>query len=204
MATDWNSREFFRAHPQPPCQVWRPWTNKRPRSSRTNTYRDISQILVRFTHLTEDNFFIMRFVLTYKLKKLIQTSVSWVNIVLFKGKVGANFKMCRCPRFFICRFHQYSKAWISIPGFLNQANRTTESNFTACQNSLSEHSFEGVPASLYNLTKSVPGPLHFNRIIASCGYQQTLYIYEMLLPEYHIGTCDLCIYHLMYVWGTYN
>ncbi len=24
-----------------------------------------------------------------------------------------------------------------------------------CQNSLSEHSFEGVPASLYNLTKSV-------------------------------------------------
>ncbi len=26
------------------------------------------------------------------------------------------------------------------------------------QNSASEHSFEGVPASLYNLTKSVPDP----------------------------------------------
>ena len=38
------------------------------------------------------------------------------------------------------------------------ANRTGESNFTACQNSIGEHSFEGVPASLYNLTKSVPDP----------------------------------------------
>ncbi len=41
----------------------------------------------------------------------------------------------------------------------NQANQTNESNFIACQNSLSEHSFAGVPASLYNLTKSVPDPL---------------------------------------------
>ncbi len=32
-------------------------------------------------------------------------------------------------------------------------------NGPACQNSQSEHSFEGVPASLYNLTKSVPDPL---------------------------------------------
>ena len=30
--------------------------------------------------------------------------------------------------------------------------------YPTSQNSLSEHSFEGVPASLYNLTKSVPDP----------------------------------------------
>ena len=36
------------------------------------------------------------------------------------------------------------------------------SNFTACQNSLGEHSFEGVPASLYSLTKSVPDPFKEN------------------------------------------
>ncbi len=45
-----------------------------------------------------------------------------------------------------------------IVHYRNQANRTSESNVTACQNSLSEHSFEGVPSSLYNLTKSVPDP----------------------------------------------
>ena len=45
-------------------------------------------------------------------------------------------------------------------GPLNQANRTRESSFTSCQNSLSEHSFEGVLGSLYNLTKSVPDPFN--------------------------------------------
>ncbi len=39
---------------------------------------------------------------------------------------------------------------------LNQENQPSKSNFTACQNSLSEHSFSGVPASLYKPTKSVP------------------------------------------------
>ncbi len=33
------------------------------------------------------------------------------------------------------------------------------SNFRAFQNLVSEHSIAGVPASLYNLTKSVPDPL---------------------------------------------
>ena len=42
--------------------------------------------------------------------------------------------------------------------FLNQVNRPIESNFKAFQNLVSEHSVEGVPASLYNLTKSVPDP----------------------------------------------
>ncbi len=118
-------------------------------------------------HITHDSHTSQKIIFFYKevcinvqiLAKLILTSVSCVNIVLFKGKVGANFKVLRCPRSFKCRFHQHGKAWISIPGFLNQANRISECNFTACQNSVSEHSFEGVPASLYNPTKSVPDPL---------------------------------------------
>ncbi len=36
-----------------------------------------------------------------------------------------------------------------------------ESNFTACQNSLSDHSFEGVTAFLHNLTKNVTYPFDF-------------------------------------------
>ncbi len=88
------------------------------------------------------------------------TYVSCVNIVLFKGKVRANSKVFRCPRSFKCRFHQHGKAWISIFHFLNQANRISECNFAACQNSVSEHSFEGVPGSLYYLIKSVPDPLN--------------------------------------------
>ncbi len=53
MATDWNfqisfSRGVFRAPSGPPCQVWCPSVRKRPRSSRTNKYRDVSQILVRY------------------------------------------------------------------------------------------------------------------------------------------------------------
>ena len=36
---------------------------------------------------------------------------------------------------------------------------TTNDPFRAFQNLVSEHSVEGVPASLYNLTKSVPDPL---------------------------------------------
>ena len=35
----------------------------------------------------------------------------------------------------------------NLPGFLNQANRTSECNLTAFQNSVSEHSCEGDPAS---------------------------------------------------------
>ena len=42
----------------------------------------------------------------------------------------------------------------------NQVNRPIESNFRAFQNLVSEHSVKGVPASLYNLTKSVPDPLY--------------------------------------------
>ncbi len=47
-------------------------------------------------------------------------------------------------------------------------------NFTAHQNSVSEYSFEGVPASLYNLTESVPDPLKINnmklkpKIVCTC------------------------------------
>ncbi len=43
---------------------------------------------------------------------------------------------------------------------LNQANRPSESNSTACENSVSEHSFADIQASLYNLTKSVPDPYY--------------------------------------------
>ncbi len=38
-------------------------------------------------------------------------------------------------------------------------NRPSESDFRAFQNLVSEHSIEGTPASLYNLTKSAPDPL---------------------------------------------
>ncbi len=37
---------------------------------------------------------------------------------------------------------------IGIEPYFNQANRTSESNFTACESSVSKHSFEGDPASL--------------------------------------------------------
>ena len=65
------------------------------------------------------------------LTKLIQTSVSCVNIVLFKGKVWANFKVFRCPRSFKYRFHLNGKGWLSRAGFLHQVNRSIESNFRA-------------------------------------------------------------------------
>ncbi len=46
----------------------------------------------------------------------------------------------------------------------------SESKFTACQNSLSEHSFEVVPASLYNLTKSVLDPCRLNTLNVSSSH----------------------------------
>ncbi len=39
-----------------------------------------------------------------------------------------------------------------------QVNRPSESDFRPFQNLVSEHSSEGAPASLYNLTKSAPDP----------------------------------------------
>ncbi len=39
--------------------------------------------------------------------------------------------------------------------------------FRAFQNLVSEHSSEGAPASLYNLTKSAPDPLAFHTISSS-------------------------------------
>ena len=122
------------------------------------------------------------------LAKFIQTSVSCVNIVLFKGKVGANFKVLRCPRSFKYRFHQDGKAWISIPGFLNQANRTSWSNFTACQNSPSEHSFECVPASLYKLTKSVPDPL----VLPISGPQNDIWVFVFQMNNYPVSFFIIC------------
>ncbi len=47
---------------------------------------------------------------------------------------------------------------ISSASFLNQVNRPSESDFTAFQNLVSEHSIARVPASLYNLTKSAQDP----------------------------------------------
>ncbi len=46
---------------------------------------------------------------------------------------------------------------VIVPRTLS-SNRPIESNFKAFQNLVSEHSVEGVPASLYNLTKSVQDP----------------------------------------------
>ena len=92
------------------------------------------------------------------LTKLIQTSVSCVNIVLFKGKVWAKFKVFNCPRSFQYQGHLNGKAWISRAGFLNQVNPHIESNFKADQNLVGEHSHGGDPASLYNLRKSDPDP----------------------------------------------
>ena len=54
---------------------------------------------------------------------------------------------------------------MSIEPYFHPTNWTSESNFAACQNSLSEHSFEGVPAFLYNLTKSVPDPCLWGGLI---------------------------------------
>ena len=54
---------------------------------------------------------------------------------------------------------EYSEYRISRAGFLNKVNRLSESNFRAFQNLVDEHSVEGAPTSLYNLTKSVPDPL---------------------------------------------
>ena len=93
------------------------------------------------------------------LSKLIQTSVSCVNIMLFKGKVWANFKIFGCSRSFQCWFQLNGKVWPSMAGFLNQVNRPSESNFRDFQNLVNEHSLEGVPASLHNQTKSVSDPL---------------------------------------------
>ncbi len=98
------------------------------------------------------------------LTKLIQTSVSCVNIVLFMGKVWANFKVFRCPGSFKYRFHLNGKGRLSRAGFLHQVNRPIESNFRAFQNLVDEHSVEGDPASLYKLTKSDPDPLKLNKI----------------------------------------
>ncbi len=57
-----------------------------------------------------------------------------------------------------------------MAGVLNQANRPSESNFRAFQNLVSELLFEGVPASLYNLTKSVPDPLPISFLSADALY----------------------------------
>ncbi len=53
------------------------------------------------------------------LYSLIQTSVSCVNIVLFKAKVGANFKVFPCLRSFQNEFYVNEKLWISRFCFLN-------------------------------------------------------------------------------------
>ncbi len=53
---------------------------------------------------------------------------------------------------------------IGMDGFFNLSTNSTlpqKSNFRAFQNLVGEHSIAGVPASLYNLTKSVPDPLTF-------------------------------------------
>ncbi len=53
---------------------------------------------------------------------------------------------------------------------LDQANRTSESNFTSCQKLLSEHLFTGVSAPLSNRTKSLPDPLHYMLHLDACFY----------------------------------
>ena len=49
--------------------------------------------------------------------------------------------------------------------FLNQVNQLSESNFRALQNLVGDHSVAGVPASFYNLTKSVPDPSEWNYLV---------------------------------------
>ena len=55
-------------------------------------------------------------------------------------------------------FHSMNGPLRNSVSFLNQVNRPSESDFRAFQNLVNEHSIEGVPASLYNQTKSVPDP----------------------------------------------
>ena len=112
--------------------------------------------------------------------------MSCVNIVLLKGKVWSNFRVCRCPISFQCRFHLNGKAWISRVGFLNHVNRPTESNFKAFQNLDSEHSVEGVPASLYNLTKSVPDSLTCCQSFIILTNLELLEIVELKMGYPHI------------------
>ncbi len=83
------------------------------------------------------------------------------------GIVPISYKFCNMSEISLEPYF-HTNRW-SITGFLNQANRTSESHFTACQNSLSEHSFEGVPASLYNLTKSVPDPFFTTLVGRKCS-----------------------------------
>ncbi len=79
--------------------------------------------------------------------------MSCVNIVLFKGKVGANFHTFELPRSLQNQFYVNRKVWISWYRFLNHANQPNESYFTIPQNLKGERLFVGAPASLYNLTQ---------------------------------------------------
>ena len=69
-------------------------------------------------------------------------SVSCGNIVIFKGKVWANIRVFRCPR-----FQLNGKAWIGRVSFLNQVNRLSESVFRVFQNLVGEHLILGVPVN---------------------------------------------------------
>ena len=60
--------------------------------------------------------------------------------------------------------------------------------FTACQNSVSEHSFAGVPASLLTLTKRVPDPSYINRFLIKIIKTNSFYLLKRgHIKEINIG-----------------
>ena len=65
------------------------------------------------------------------LYKLIQTSVSCVNVMLSKDKVGANSEALRGFRSFQNQTQVSGRVWISGSRFLFHANRPNGSNFRA-------------------------------------------------------------------------
>ncbi len=75
----------------------------------------------------------------------VKIPVSLAIIVLLSTKVGANFKVFRCPRSFQIRFRVNGEVCISKTGFLNEANRSTECHSRTLQNCKSEQSITTVP-----------------------------------------------------------
>lgn len=63
--------------------------------------------------------------------KLGQTSESLGKIVLFNGKVGANFQIFRCPRSFHTQWQINNNVLISGTSFLQKVNWPTHCDFIA-------------------------------------------------------------------------
>ncbi len=93
---------------------------------------------ISFPKVTENNFYILH------LHKFFWFKLQWAMgiVVLFKSKVGANFKVFSRPRFCQNLFEVNGRVWISRAGHLNHANWPRQCNFRAVHNYWeSEHNF---------------------------------------------------------------